>query len=81
MFSDAENTMKDDEFFTDTVDTPKGSVDQHNKQECLKSAESKGKVSNNQRKNIFTRQQRLQRLTKLATKPSIKFMLNANNVN
>ena len=51
--------MKDDEFFTDTVDTPKGSVDQHNKQECLKSAESKGKVSNNQRKNIFTRQQRL----------------------
>ena len=58
MLSDVENTLKDDEFFADTFDTPKGSVDQHNKQECLKGAKNKGKVSNNQRKNVFIRQQK-----------------------
>ena len=30
-------TLNDDDFFGDTVDTPKGSIEQHKKQECLKS--------------------------------------------
>ena len=42
--SDVENILNDDEFFGDTVDTPKEGVEQHRKQECLKSAIESGKV-------------------------------------
>ena len=42
--SDVENILNDEEFFGDTVNTPKEGVEQHKKRECLKSAISKGKV-------------------------------------
>ena len=32
--SDTENILKDDEFFADTIDTPKENVEQHRKIEC-----------------------------------------------
>ena len=35
--ADVENILNDDDFFGDTVDTPKDSIEQHKKQECLKS--------------------------------------------
>ena len=35
--ADVENILSDDDFFGDTVDTPKDSIEQHKKQECLKS--------------------------------------------
>ena len=38
MMADVENIWKDEEFFGDTVDTPKEGVEQHRKQECLKGA-------------------------------------------
>ena len=44
MMADVENTLNDEEFFGDTVDTPKEGVEQHRKGECLKGAISKGKV-------------------------------------
>ena len=44
MMADIENMLKEDEFFTDTVDATKEGVKQHVKQECLKGAISKGKV-------------------------------------
>ena len=50
MRSDVENTLNDDEFFADTVDTPKEVAEQYRKRQCLKGAISKGK-------NVFTRQQ------------------------
>ena len=53
MKSDVENTLNDDEFFADTVDTPKEAAEQHRKRQCLKGAISKGK-------NVFTRQQQQQ---------------------
>ena len=39
-----ENILNDDEFFGDAVDTPKESIEQHTKQECLKSVIDKGKA-------------------------------------
>ena len=36
--------LNDDEFFGDIVDTPKKSIEQHKKQECLKSDIGKGKA-------------------------------------
>ena len=42
--SDVENILNDDDFFGDTVDTPKEGIGQHRKRECLKGALSKGKV-------------------------------------
>ena len=44
MMAHAEKILNDEEFFEDTVDTPKESVEQHTKRECLKCAISKGKV-------------------------------------
>ena len=44
IMSDVENILNDEEFFGDTVNTPKEGVEQHKKRECLKSAISKGKV-------------------------------------
>ena len=32
-----ENILNDNDFFGDTVDTPKDGTEQHKKQECLKS--------------------------------------------
>lgn len=34
--SDLENTLNDDEFFADAVNTPKEGVEQHRKRKCLK---------------------------------------------
>ena len=34
--SNLENTLNDDEFFADTVNTPKEGVEQHRKRKCLK---------------------------------------------
>ena len=42
--ADIENILNDDEFFGDAVNTPKEGIQQHRKQECLKSVISKGKA-------------------------------------
>ena len=42
--ADVENILNDDEFFRDTVDTPKEGIEQHRKRECLKCVIRKGKV-------------------------------------
>ena len=42
--TDAGSILSDNEFFADTVDTPKEGVEQYRKQECLKSALSKAKI-------------------------------------
>ena len=42
--ADVENVLNDDEFFGDTVDTPKEAIEQHRKRECLKSVISKSKA-------------------------------------
>ena len=42
--ADVENILNDDDFFGDTVDTPKEGTEQHRKRECLKSVISKGKA-------------------------------------
>ena len=42
--TDVESILNDDEFFADTVDTPKEGIEQHKKRECLKSTIGKGKV-------------------------------------
>ena len=41
--TDVENILNDDDFFGDTVDTPKEGIEQHKKRECLKSVMDKGK--------------------------------------
>ena len=41
---EVKSILNDDEFFGDTVDTPKEGVEQHRKRECLKGAISKGKA-------------------------------------
>ena len=38
------NILNSDDFFGDIVDTPKEGIEQHKKQECLKSVKDKGKV-------------------------------------
>ena len=42
--ADVENILNDDEFFGDTVDTPKEGLEQHGKRKCLKGVISKSKV-------------------------------------
>ena len=42
--ADFENILNNDNFFGDTVDTPKEGIEQHRKRECLKGELSKGKV-------------------------------------
>ena len=42
IMGDVENILNDDEFFEDTVDTPKEGIEQHKKQDCLKSVIDKG---------------------------------------
>ena len=44
MMVDVESISNDDDFFGDTVDTPKKGTQQHSKRECLKSLISKGKL-------------------------------------
>ena len=44
VLTDVGNILDNDDFFEDTIDTPKERVDQHRKQECLKGAISKGKA-------------------------------------
>ena len=44
MMADVESILNDEEFFGDTVDTPKEGVEQHRKRECLKDVISKGKT-------------------------------------
>ena len=39
-----ENTLNDNEFFGDIVDTPKEGIEQHRKRECLKSLIGSGKA-------------------------------------
>ena len=41
--ADVENMLNDDDFFGDTVDTPKEGIGQHRKRECLKSVIGRGK--------------------------------------
>ena len=40
-----ENILNDDDFFGDAIDTPKEGIEQHKKQEELKSAIDKGKAN------------------------------------
>ena len=42
--ADVEDILSDDDFFGNIVDTPKEGIEQHKKQECLKSVIDKGKV-------------------------------------
>ena len=42
--ADVEDILSDDDFFGDIVDTPKEGIEQHKKQECLKSVIDKGKA-------------------------------------
>ena len=42
--ADVGNILNDDDFFGDTVDTPKEGIEQHRKRECLKSVISKCKA-------------------------------------
>ena len=44
IMDDVENMLNDDDFFGDTADTPKESVEQHRKRECLKSVISTSKA-------------------------------------
>ena len=44
IIADVRDTLNVDDFFGDTVDTPKEGIEQHKKRECLKSAIGKGKV-------------------------------------
>ena len=45
--ADVENILNDDDFFGDTVDTPKEGIEQHKKRECLKSVIDKGRLGIN----------------------------------
>ena len=40
--ADVEIILSDDDFFGDSVDTPKEDIEQHRKRECLKSVTSRG---------------------------------------
>ena len=42
--TDIENILNNDEFFGDTVDTPKDSIGQHKNRKCLRSAISNSKT-------------------------------------
>ena len=42
--ADVGDILNDDNFFDDVVDTPKEGIEQHKKQECLKSVISMGKA-------------------------------------
>ena len=42
--ANVENMLNDDDFFGDIVDTPKKGIEQHEKQECLKSVIGRGKA-------------------------------------
>ena len=44
IMADVENILNNDDFFGDSVDTPKDGIEQHVKRECLKSVISKGKA-------------------------------------
>ena len=44
VMADVENIWNNDDFFGDTVDTPKEDIGQHRKRECLMSAIGSGKV-------------------------------------
>ena len=54
MMTDVESILNDDEFFADTVDTPKEGAEQHKKRECLKGAIRKGKVLGGNQKAMVT---------------------------
>ena len=75
MMTDAGSILLDNEFFADTVDTPKESVEQYRKQECLKSALSKGKILGG--KKQWTHE----RVDKPVTKLLTKFMLSISSAN
>ena len=42
--ADIENILNDDDFFGDTVDTPKEGIELHGKRECLKSVIGRSKA-------------------------------------
>ena len=42
MMTDVKNILNGDEFFGDTADTPKDSVQQHSKWECFRPLETEG---------------------------------------
>ena len=42
--ADVENILSNDEFFGDTVDTPKEGIELHRKRECLKSVIGRSKA-------------------------------------
>ena len=44
IMADVEDILSNDHFFGDVVDTPKEGIEQHKKQECLKSVIDKDKV-------------------------------------
>ena len=72
------DVLNNDEFFADTVPTPKKGVEQHRKLEWLKGAIDRGKVYLlSHKKN----NEHMKGLIRLTTKPSIKYMLNTNSVN
>ena len=44
VMTDVENILNDDDFFGDTVDTPREDIEQHRKRECWKSVIGRGKA-------------------------------------
>ena len=52
--SDAENILKENEFFTDTVDKPMRGIKQHLIRDCLKVTISKGKLLSDKKQRMHS---------------------------
>lgn len=80
MMPDVENILNNDEFFTDNIDTSKERTEQHRKMACLKYVINRGNVSLLIYQLVKTNGH-MKELRKLATKASIKYLLNASSLN
>ena len=74
MMWNVENITNNDEFFADTIHTPKESVEHHRKRECLKRAISSCIYK------VVKNNGLMKKLIKLVTKLSIKYMLNTSSM-
>ena len=77
MVLNVKNILYNDEFFTDTVDTLRQSVEQYRKRECLRSATSKGKGYLLDGKIQWSHE----RVDKVSDRTIIKYMLNTSGMN
>ena len=72
---DIENILTNDKFFGEILDTPKESIEQHKKRECLKSAIDKHKA------HLLGSKWTHKRVDKASDETINKHMLNTSNVN